>query len=140
MMLRRKLWLAVAVLVVAGVATTPILGAGFFRAHVEPLSAVATIGTTTPVLVDVDPALLGGTADLYAKTQDGRTLGLRAFILTEPTFVLQAPVPPDAGQPGELIQFFFRSHGPDGGVVHSSLGAPVLLTKGEGTDEPPIWD
>ena len=135
----RKLWLAVAVLAIAGFAATPLLGADVFHSHLVALENTATIGSTTPLEVEVAPMLVGGTGDLYAITKDGQVANLGDFALMSTSFVLDAPVPA-IGSDGQLMKYYFRSYGPDGEAHDLSTGAVVLLKGGQGTDEPPIWD
>ena len=134
----RKLWLAVAVLAIAGFAATPLLGADVFRSHLAALEETATIGSTTPLGVEVAPMLVGGTGDLYATTKDGQVATLGSFALHSTSFVLDAPVPA-IGCDGQLMRYYFRSCGPDGEAFDLSTGAVVLLKGGQGTDEPPAW-
>ena len=138
-MMSRKLWLAVAVLAVAGLLATPLLGADGFRSELSALEKVAVVGGTTPLQVTVSPILVGGTGDLYAVSSDGKRLGLGEFALTAPDFVLEAPVPPIAGD-GEFVRYYFRAYAPNGKAVDLSTPAVLLLKGGQGTDEPPIWD
>ena len=138
-MMSRKLWLAVAVLAVAGLLATPLLGEGVFRSELSALEKVAVVGGTTPLQVSVSPILVGGTGDLYVVSRDGQRVGLGEFALTAPDFVLDAPVPPIAGD-GEFVRYYFTACAPTGRTVDVSTPAVVLLRGGQGTDEPPIWD
>jgi len=138
-MTRRKLTLAVVVLAVAVFASTPILGAVFTQPTLEALEDAAVIGTTTPMQVEVDPALVGGTGLLYAKYENGETSKLGLFALTDTSFVIEAPVPSD-GSTGETLTYYYACRGTDSKLTLTSTGASVLLKSGPEGDEPPIWD
>ena len=135
MIIRRKLWLAIAVLAVAAFAMGPMVGEARTSAYLVALSKTAVPGTTTPLGVIVAPDLVGSTGDLFATTEDGATLELGSFDLKRVVFILSAPVPADAGEAGETLTYYFEAD--DGSV---SNGAVVLLTGGGTTDEPPIWE
>jgi hypothetical protein len=139
MIARRKLALAVVVLAVAVAASTPILGAVFTNPALEALADVAVLGKTTPLLVQVDPSLVGGTGLLYATQDDGSAFRLGKFILTDTSFVMQAPVPATATA-GETLTYYFRYGGVEKGPSLTSGGAPVYVLSSSKTDEPPIWD
>ena len=134
----RKLWLAIAVLAVAGLVATPLLGADVFRSELTALDEVALIGSTTPLEVSVSPILVGGTGDLFIVAKDGQRIALGEFALAAPVFVIDAPVPPVAGA-GERVQYYFQSFSPEGKAPDVSTPATVLLHNGQGTDEPPAW-
>ena len=141
MTIRRKLWLAVAVLAVAFFAMSPIVGAAHTPAHLVALSKTAVPGTTTPLGVIVAPTLVGGTGDLFATTEDGTTIRLGSFDLRRVAFVLPAPVPANAGEAGETLTYYFETYdGVGGETTIVSNGAVVLLEGGQGTEEPPEWD
>ena len=135
----RKLWLAVAVLAVAGLVATPLLGSDVLRSELTALDKVALIGCTTPLEVSVSPIHVGGTGDLFVVAKNGRRVSLGKFALAAPVFVLDAPVPPIAAD-GELVRYYFRTFSPEGRALDISTPATVLLKGGQGTDEPPIWD
>jgi hypothetical protein len=135
----RKLLLAVAVLAIAVLASTPLLGAAWGGSHLWALEDAAIIGTSTPLYVQVDPGFVGGTGHLFAVASDGDVECLGAFPMHAPAFVQFAPVPPSLGEPGETTTYFFLACGANGKTSWSN-GAAILLKGGQGTDEPPIWD
>ena len=139
MMTRRKLALAVVVLATAAFASTPILGAVFTQPTLEALEDAAVVGTTTPLLVEVDPALVGGSGFLYAKHADGETFRLGLFALQNTSFVIKAPVPSTASA-GEALTYYYYCRGTGTKLALSSNGASVFLKSASEGDEPPIWD
>ena len=136
----RKLMLAVAVLAVASLAAGPLIGATLVSSKLRALDKVATVGCSTDLMVRVDPALVGGTAQLYIATHDGSVVSQGEFDLDATAIVLTTQVPTWA-TPGSVVHFFYRSYNADGAYFDTSNWAPVLLATGsQGTDEPPDWD
>ena len=136
----RKLMLAVAVLAVAGLAASPLLGEAFQSSTLTALDPVAQIGSTADLAIDVDALLVGGTAELYIETPDGTVISQGDHALTDTHFVITTPVP-SWGTPGMVVRYYFRSYDAAGAYFDTSNGALVLLATGsQGTDEPPIWD
>ena len=138
MMTRHKLSLVVVVLAVAALASTPILGAVFSTPVLEALEDAAVIGQTTELAVTVDEVLVGGTGLLYAQQPNGQHFRFGSFVLTDSTFVLDAPVPSTATA-GESLTYYFRC-AVDSGLTLVSTGATVFLKAATEGDEPPIWD
>ena len=131
----RKLWLAVTVLAVMTMTAAPLVGGPTFDMSLTALLDSAPLGGTTPLLVEVEPFLIGSAGDLHATSPDGATHFLGSFKIRSDRFVLTAPVPTELGEPGEVVTYFFTA------AEAQSAGTPVQLSKGgQGTDEPPIWD